>query len=712
LPLCTICKFQVIDISLSVCPNCGAPLQAAENADDPAEDTSPEICNSSSKETADDGASKQASLRTPDNPEDDLEICDPGELLYAAETEVSPSPGEIAAKPPDPTRSPVSNDEIKTGTANSEVVPESRNEIRKLSPEQVDSIRSNMLNGNSDSEYVSAEDASSFFHDLSRAKTRPDLDRQDPVPPDVNEERVSVPSPVAPVRLTEEVSQSRPMTVAKSAPARRVAYFHKNFIQLTGSVYPHTGDELIIDDRHYILKPKRIKKQYTIGAFALLLAIVFFFIGKQFISPTLPGSGSIIGVVVDESGQPIYTGVEVALPEAGKRVVSDPTGFFRFDNVPTGVYAIRSKRPEGIIAADNISVAANEITTLVLGENARESRNAIPYGSTEEQPSGATDSRSPQSQTSSPTGKSSQETTAKTGTEYASLKLKANVENAKVSIDGEILGSGNMTFKKLRPGSRTVTVAKPGYSEWTGTVRLKSNETYTLAVALEPISVETGNSLTASGEQLYRSGQALMSEGKIDEAIRDLTEAISIQPSLADAYFTRAEAYVAGGKSKLAEDDFIRAGEIYAAQRRSESALTAFNRAIGINKKSAAAYIDRGDLYRQMDIKQSAVEDFRTALKCDENSFRANFELGKMYFALGNNGDADKRLRKAQELDPRSPEVYHYLMLNYLARDDFGKVKKAYTAFKVNVSQDDLQTFKDDPKFDAVLRVIGEYEQP
>jgi tetratricopeptide (TPR) repeat protein len=491
---------------------------------------------------------------------------------------------------------------------------------------------------------------------------------------------------------------------------RKVAYFHKNFIQLTGSVYPVSGEELVIDDRHYLLKPKIIKPQYAIAVFSALVVILMFVIGGQLISPTLPGNGSVIGIILDEDGQPLLSGAEISLPESGKKIISDAIGFFRFDNVATGVYVIQYTLPDGRIGTENISVADDEITLLSLAtDNAVEQYSSLSASSQSNPRTPGTTTRKMPPVPKEKKEQASRKT--KPAKEYSALRLQANIDGAKLIVNGQVLGAGNLTYKKLAPGKHKAKVTKDGYKAWSGSIRLQPNDTYTLSVNLEKIGA-VAEETTYSAEDFYQSGQSMLSEGNIESAIRDFSEAINIKPSMADAYFGRAEANLAVGKTKLAETDLIRAGEIYTSQKRNESALDAFDKALDINNKSVAALLNRGDLYRRMEFQDNALQDYKDAVKYDKNSFRANFELGKMYFAMSKNKDADKRLRQAQEINPRSPEVYHYLMLNYFARDDFNKVKKTYGDFKSNVSDDHKQDFKENPRFDAILRIVGEYERP
>ena len=705
MPFCNICKFQVFDGSVSTCPNCGAPMENAGGNEESVEQTSSSINNQYGNGNQDPTA---AECRAD---EDDLQICDPGDLLCAEQYGGEPAResrpiGQTEPQMPSPVNDEDGNDEEPEK-------PES-SRLKKLSDEQVNNIRSKLINGE-DSEYVSAQDASSIIHDLSRAHDGPALQRNNSES-NSNDSQKSMSEPMPPVH--NQVSSTSDSTgllpTPTAAPMRKIAYFHKNFIQLTGSVYPTSGEEMTIDDRHYLLKQKKIKPQYTIGVFSVLVALLLFIIGKQFISPTLPGSGSIIGVILDDGGRPIATGVEISLPESGKKVTSDAIGFFKFDNVPTGVYVVQYSLPDGRIGSEKISVANEDVSILSLSADEAVARF-----------SAGTDAESQETRTNSvhrqETGRNmppipeeqkqqaEQQSNAKK--EYSSLKLNANVDEAKLTINGEVLGAGNMTYKKLGPGEHKAKVSKTGYKAWTGTVTLKPNETYSLSVNLEKLSTESDEPVY-SAEDFYQSGRTMLADGDIDAAVQDLSEAIRIKPAMADAYISRAEAYTLARKTKLAEADFIRAGEIYDSQKRTESALGCFNRALEIDDQSVAAYLNRGDLYRRMDYRENALEDFQNAVKYDKENPRANFELGKMYFSVGNYKDADKRLRKARDLDPRNPEVYHYLMLNYFARDDFGKVKETYGNFKQTASEDQQQAFKENPKFDAILRIVGEYERP
>jgi tetratricopeptide (TPR) repeat protein len=652
--------------------------------------------------------------------ENELEICQPGDLLDQADDNKADSDNDI--EPIGQSSPPLMSgtDEEAEEVAKSEDRDDSDSgKITKLSEEQVKNIRSKLLNTESQ-EYVNPGDASSIISDLSGSEQefdekahQPELVRKKSTPPPPPGTK----SPEKDISLSNENTHpGQPQAIgSQGLSTRRMAYFHKNFVQLTGPMRPVSGEELVIGDRHYLLKPKRIKQQYAIAAFSALIVILLFIVGYQFVSPTLPGSGSIIGVVLDKTGKPANSSVEVALPEAGRRVMSNSEGFFRFDKVPTGIYVLRFKGQNDKVMTANVSVVSDQITLLSIGaDNPSEKSNVrtasiggrtsppYPGRQIDKRPTRGSESSKPAQPQTKP---------SKPAKEYSALKLKANVDKAKLAVNGEVFGKGNLTYKKLSPGKHSVVVSRDGYKPWKGKVHLKPSETYTLSVTLEKLSVETQEE-TYSANDFYESGRTMLVEGNAASAVDDFTEAINMMPSMADAYGSRAEAHGLLGNNGAAEMDYIRAGEIYVTQKRYQAAMTMFNNAIEINNNSIPAFLNRGDLHRRQDNRSGALDDYKSVVKIDKNNFRGNFGLGKIYFSMGKHKDADKKLHKAKEIDSRVPEVYHYLMLNYLARDDFDKVKKTYGDFKNKITEDDVQAFRDNQRFDAILRIVGEYERP
>ncbi|MCP4566415.1 MAG: tetratricopeptide repeat protein [FCB group bacterium] len=695
---CNVCKYQLADDSVKACPNCGAVIEiVAKEAQDQAtkEDTPNENLPEGSP--------------SPDN----IEICDPGTFIGAAEEEDDLSAKEDhqpigQTTPPLP---PQVDSELPFEDQDDSAHIDS-DQLKKLSPEQAAKIRSAFNTEPAESDSLTPEDASSIMNQMASGPEKEDKEPSDKSRPDLD--RIIQNSDEATIRQKKnkpEKMTSEPVPEMEPIPSvRRVAYFHKSFIQLTGPQIPKTGEELILEDRHYLLKPKKIKQQYTIATFVVALAILLFYAGSQFISPTLPGAGSIVGVLLDVEGRPFASSAEITLPEAGQKSHTDAMGFFRFNDVATGSYVIRYQFPDGTVGTENISVVSSQITTLSLGLDDYEQVENVRVDTGNRRSTKQSKGTTKKIESTSPTPK--QGANKKSQKSYSSLKLKANVDDARLTASGSVLGSGNLTYKKLMPGKHQVMVSKNGYKAWKGTVTLKADKTYTLSVNLEKIESPVVEETTYSAMDFYQSGKTQLAEGNMNAAVDDFTEAIKIDPQLADAYRQRGDAYRIAGNNSSAEKDLIRGAELMASQNRIETAHEMYAQVLSINKKSTQAYLGQASLYMKRNNLDKAISSYKSAIQYDKKNFKANFALGKTYFSINKNKYADKWLTKARNINPDVPEVYHYLMLNYFARDDFGKVKNVYTKFKSKMSSDQVAAFKANPKFEPIIRVVGEYERP
>ena len=95
--------------------------------------------------------------------------------------------------------------------------------------------------------------------------------------------------------------------------------------------------------------------------------------------------------------------------------------------------------------------------------------------------------------------------------------------------------------------------------------------------------------------------QALLSsaDGKTDDAIQQLDEAIRLNPEFARAYSSRGYVY-------YQEGDYVKA-------------LSDFDEAIRLNPQFALAYLHRGCAYRESEELRKAVSDFTQAIQLNRN---------------------------------------------------------------------------------------------
>jgi tetratricopeptide (TPR) repeat protein len=211
-----------------------------------------------------------------------------------------------------------------------------------------------------------------------------------------------------------------------------------------------------------------------------------------------------------------------------------------------------------------------------------------------------------------------------------------------------------------------------------------------------------------SAEDFYYSGVADVKAGETQTAIDDFTKAIEQEPSYAEAHLARADVYAKLKKAEPAHDDYIRAAEIFRFQKNFNRAITAYNSAVGVNKKSVTAYLGRGDLYLAKGQEIAAIADYDTARKINKKNPAVHFGLGKARFQLDNHKRAIKHFKEARSLDGNNPVIYQYLMLSYLAVDNVKEVKKNFKKFAKVANDAEMERMVADHKYSAVLHVVDE----
>jgi tetratricopeptide (TPR) repeat protein len=143
-----------------------------------------------------------------------------------------------------------------------------------------------------------------------------------------------------------------------------------------------------------------------------------------------------------------------------------------------------------------------------------------------------------------------------------------------------------------------------------------------LAACLQP---STKNNTADQAAQLVQKGDTLNKQGNYDEAIKEYTAAIELDPTMASAYVGRGQAYY--------------------FQDRSLMALSDYSSAIALDPKNTAAYYGRGWAQLANSAWDGAVSDFSKALELDPAQVRAYNGRGwgyvnkaKWLFESGYNG--------------------------------------------------------------------------
>jgi tetratricopeptide (TPR) repeat protein len=150
-------------------------------------------------------------------------------------------------------------------------------------------------------------------------------------------------------------------------------------------------------------------------------------------------------------------------------------------------------------------------------------------------------------------------------------------------------------------------------------------------------------------------------KGRIDDGIRDLSEAIRIMPDMASLYYNRAVAFEMKGDTARAIEDYSLAieldpenyqalcnrGAILAREGMHEEALVDLNRAIAARPKMPEAYCNRGNLYANIEQQELAIEDYISAITLDPGNAYLYCNRGISYHRIGKKERAIEDLRKS-----------------------------------------------------------------
>ena len=198
---------------------------------------------------------------------------------------------------------------------------------------------------------------------------------------------------------------------------------------------------------------------------------------------------------------------------------------------------------------------------------------------------------------------------------------------------------------------------------------------------------------------------------KYESAINDFSKAIELSPNHVDAYGKRAQSYAAVGNNDLAASDYIRIGEIYSFKNQNGLAISQFSSALKYSGNNTTALVGRAGARMDKGEYRSALIDYTRAMEIDKRFYPAHIGAGIAEFKLGDNKSAEKIFKKAKKLNDSDPKLYHYIMLNYLARDNLKQMQKAYAQFKSIAGSDELAEFRSSARFAPVVRLLRDKDR-
>ncbi len=603
---------------------------------------------------------------------------------------------------------PEINTPIPTPPSSDEQPPEADNETNHLSEEQVKSIRK-QLYGHGDN-YIGNEEKMNLLNNMnSQSEPTPDqsskpaatgFDNAPIVPPSKN--KSSKPQPVP------ELTGDKPKMASRT---RGIAYFAKNIIQISGEQEIFENDELSINDRLYILKKKHISSRNLIAIVAPIAAILVFWLGTAFTTDINTGTGQIVGLILNEQEQPYTLGTEVRIPSIGKSYRTNAQGFFKSDMIERGSYEIEYLLNGKVVFTDFATVVDGEVTTItmsprppVVKKSAPSKRAATKIVAKEPK---AAKANSIETAAIKPENNEPVKRASAPKVTPAKIKLATNIRNATFRLDGKVLGSGNLTYTRIKPGKHDYEVSAKGFVPEAGSIEIKNGELFTLKINLDVLSDEQiAESMTSA--EFIEAGRTALAASEYNDAILNFDKAVEKDPSSSDALFGLAEAKDRSGDKNGSLNDYIAAGINYRLKNNYKMAATCYSRALAIDDKSIEALLQRGSLYLARGEQLGALSDFETVKRLDRRNSRAYLGLGEARFEQGNYNKAIKHFKDAKSLDSKNPVIYQFLMLSYMAIDKEKDVRKAYNKFVKVANDEELRKFKANKKYSAVQSIINE----
>ncbi len=196
-----------------------------------------------------------------------------------------------------------------------------------------------------------------------------------------------------------------------------------------------------------------------------------------------------------------------------------------------------------------------------------------------------------------------------------------------------------------------------------------------------------------TAQDYFRRGFRAISEGHTQEAVKEYSKAIELDPSFASAYHNRGILYNNLGEYPKSLKDYSKAielnptyvsayygrGNTYYDLREHQKALEDYNKAIELAPSFAYAYNGRGNVYSDLGEQQKALEDYNKAIELDPSFANAYNGRGITYLDLGEQQKALEDYNKAIELDLNYKFAYRNRGLLYSKLGNLEAAVKDYT---------------------------------
>ncbi|CAN5467483.1 hypothetical protein BH23BAC3_BH23BAC3_30570 [soil metagenome] len=214
-----------------------------------------------------------------------------------------------------------------------------------------------------------------------------------------------------------------------------------------------------------------------------------------------------------------------------------------------------------------------------------------------------------------------------------------------------------------------------GQAYWRMYEYTKDGSWIELATEQSKTAYELNNNLLQANISL---GMIHTGTGRYEEAIMFYNDALSKDPTSAEAYLGLAEAYEYDGKFEDAESTYKRAiqlkseywagynflGSFYYRISNYEKAKVQFQRVIDITPDNYRGYMNLGSMYYFTEQLEEARLMYERSLEL-ENTYTASSNLGTLYYIEGRFGDSAQMYEKALEINDGDYQLWGNLAVAY-----------------------------------------------
>ena len=260
---------------------------------------------------------------------------------------------------------------------------------------------------------------------------------------------------------------------------------------------------------------------------------------------------------------------------------------------------------------------------------------------------------------------------------------------------GRVLSNGILMVDQLKPGEHDLSIISPNVEPITQKLSLSATRT-----------ILNVNDVAASGSPLAGQINRAIKQGKIKEAVDLYQQMIKASPKDAQRsnieaalsqilesigqqaintyvqssgmegkprmFHEGAEAFrllktlASTSESNLDAKYYFCGGKALLEEKRYQESVTALEKAVSLDPRSAYAYNALGVAYRSLNKSDRAFDSFRRANELAPSWALPQLHLGQYYFESRKLDKAEQAFKEADRIDPRYPQAREMLVRVYL----------------------------------------------